>query len=263
VGDTHTWQRVVSLRLEATQARCKTIAGLIDGKSFIQIGGLSFLRTEEARASHSADEGFTGLVEVVVFEKSQQHLVGYQGEVCNHTNKHLVLVSSVHDVPAGPLTSDGWPYHMRAGQVAVLLLRGVGQANKGAVQNMCLMLTSRHPPSGMPRENPAVQCQLNHVYIAPATSQGTPPPADVNLLQQPNLLNFGVENSSDVSIQYHGLPWRAEVDFVDNMAQSNRIDDGVVTINQTGVYIMWFIACDPALAEVRGLVRDHGSSLEL
>ena len=42
---------------------------------------LFFKRTKESVANYTHDDGFTGLVEVVVFERSQQDLIGYATEV--------------------------------------------------------------------------------------------------------------------------------------------------------------------------------------
>lgn len=102
----------------------------------------------------------------------------------------------------------------------------------------------------------SVQCQLNHVYIAP---QGQPAIAPLGVtstsnrsLHQVLLPRFTEAGMNRSSIpQYRGLPWRAEVDFLNDDAQSSRIADNHVAINQTGVYIMWFVTCDAELAEVR------------
>lgn len=56
-------------------------AGTADGKAFIKVGGVSFRRSERDSKGHGADEGFTGLVEAVVFEQSQESLIGYMTDV--------------------------------------------------------------------------------------------------------------------------------------------------------------------------------------
>lgn len=60
---------------------CGSAVGTADGKAFIKVGGVSFRRSERDSKRHGADEGFTGLVEVVVFEQSQQSLIGYMTDV--------------------------------------------------------------------------------------------------------------------------------------------------------------------------------------
>jgi hypothetical protein len=55
--------------------------GTSDGRSFIKLSDLFFKRTKESVQNYTSDEGYTGLVEVVVFERSQQDLIGYASEV--------------------------------------------------------------------------------------------------------------------------------------------------------------------------------------
>jgi hypothetical protein len=106
-----------------------------------------------------------------------------------------------------------------------------------------------------------MQCQLNHVYIAPTQaqpvleSQAIESTANRAMLQGllPLYIELGKKNTS--TPQYHGLPWRAEVDFLNNDAQSSHIADSLIAINQTGVYIMWFVTCDAELAEVQPLLH--------
>lgn len=43
--------------------------------------GVRFRRPERISSRHGADEGFTGLVEAVVFEKSEEHMIGYMTDV--------------------------------------------------------------------------------------------------------------------------------------------------------------------------------------
>jgi hypothetical protein len=56
-------------------------AGTNDGKAFIQMSDVFFKRPKSSAANFTADAGFTGLVEVVVFEQSQQDRIGYPTEV--------------------------------------------------------------------------------------------------------------------------------------------------------------------------------------
>lgn len=99
-----------------------------------------------------------------------------------------------------------------------------------------------------------MQCQLNHLYIAPQDQPGAAPQvatsaATRTLLQ--GLLPRYIDLSVNTTVpQYHGLPWRAEVDFLNDDEHSSHIEDNHVAINQTGVYIMWFVTCNAQLAEV-------------
>jgi hypothetical protein len=56
-------------------------AGTNDGKSFIKMGDLFFKRSKHEAEKYAEDEGFTGLVEVIVFERSQQDMIGYATDV--------------------------------------------------------------------------------------------------------------------------------------------------------------------------------------
>lgn len=77
--------RMEALNLRASHcgSRClrNVCSGTTDGKAFIRMGGVSFRRSDAASKLHGADEGFTGLVEAVVFEKSQESMIGYMTDV--------------------------------------------------------------------------------------------------------------------------------------------------------------------------------------
>lgn len=45
------------------------------------MGDLFFKRSKDESEQYAEDEGFTGLVEVVVFERSQQNMIGYATDV--------------------------------------------------------------------------------------------------------------------------------------------------------------------------------------
>lgn len=60
---------------------CSTDAGTSDGRSIIKMSDLFFKRPKESAENYTQGDGFTGLVEVVVFERSQQDLIGYASEV--------------------------------------------------------------------------------------------------------------------------------------------------------------------------------------
>lgn len=71
-------------------------AGLDDGRSFIKLSGLRFSRPADLahKFAHNGDL-YTGLVEVVVFERSQQHLIGYASQVCTGSVWHVPEVMVV------------------------------------------------------------------------------------------------------------------------------------------------------------------------
>lgn len=49
--------------------------------------------------------------------------------------------------------------------------------------------------------------------------------------------------------QPSSFPWKSEIDFMNDDTHSTPIQ-ATLAINETGVYIMMFVVCDPALAEV-------------
>ena len=76
-------------------------AGTNDGKAFIKMNDVFFKRPKASVANFTRDYGFSGLVEVVVFERSQQQLIGYPtevraGPVCCSRPQHCAEVQNIY-----------------------------------------------------------------------------------------------------------------------------------------------------------------------
>ena len=118
----------------------------------------------------------------------------------------------------------------------------------------------------------ALQCVPNRLYIgsgapsppalsvaaaataaAPVSSLGDRIKATVD-----QLTTGGSEDSANVSAAFDGLPWRAEVDFLNDELNTHTMLEDRVTIRTSGVYSMWFVTCDPKLSEVRATAAELG-----
>lgn len=66
--------------VDADSAFVPPRTGLNDGQSRIKMSDLVFVRPPNARERHAADAGFTGLVEIVIYEHSQEPLIGFVTE---------------------------------------------------------------------------------------------------------------------------------------------------------------------------------------
>eukprot|EP00892_Ulva_mutabilis_P006518 jgi/Ulvmu1/4238/UM191_0011.1 len=163
--------------------------GTVDGKAFIKLGGVSFRRSEQASKLHGADEGFTGLVEAVVFEKSQENSIGY-------------------------MTDDGWRY-------------------------CCSEEWAKR-----------TKCHVNHLFVAPPSN----PSPSIAIISPESAEEASPDpNSPGVNStmpQLDSFPWKFEIDFMNDDTHSSPVQE-TLTINETGVYIMMFVVCDPALSQVR------------
>lgn len=89
-----------------------------------------------------------------------------------------------------------------------------------------------------------VQCHPHHLFVAPSANPiiTTAVPAQE-----------GSADASDVNTtteQFASFPWHAEIDFMNDDIFSQPLQE-TIAINDTGVYIMMFVVCDPALAQVR------------
>lgn len=134
-----------------------------------------------------------------------------------------------------------------------------------------------------------LQCPLHRVYVADALPEGTNEPVSAisalvaalsdggggNTTQRRALRDahgqagiFGEEatptDARNVSAApYEGFPWRTEVDFLGKDHATQTIIDDTVTVHESGVYSMWFVACDPALADVRAPAASRCSTSPL
>jgi hypothetical protein len=62
-------------------------------------------------------------------------------------------------------------------------------------------------------------------------------------------LTTNIIKMDDIS-SYQGFPWRIEVDFLNNDLSTHTILKDTISIEESGVYSMWFVICDPKQHEV-------------
>lgn len=120
----------------------------------------------------------------------------------------------------------------------------------------------------VPTRPRGLQCQPNRLYIASSnplpTLAGPPTAAQTNnssplslsppstaLKPSRRISTTSLTNTSDDTSSYQGFPWRTEVDFLNNDHSTHTMLKDTIFIEESGVYSMWFVICDPKQHEVR------------
>jgi hypothetical protein len=206
--------------------------GLANGQAEIKFTKLEFHRPASVANQFAADEGFTGLVQAVVFEVNDRELIGYgtpQGRRYCCTKERLIYqVRSPAD--------SWWRWLSNGSSPTVRLKRVFFRVFKD-----CTLLRSSFPSSTeshfltdscVPSFHDDQRVHGNCALMSPVDCFCVPDCVQENQYGWPKVMDIYFENNDTKAYSW----------------------EEAITIEETGMYYLWFVICDEDLssAMVRG-----------